>query len=675
MKKRMYYRKIILSLSFVAIVIILISLLFQLNSEIKSAQKEALLANQYRAEESARVIDEKIITALKVFALISQSDEVSDYQNSAEVNPQASLATQKMLSNYANLLPNIDTTYFIYNKYTGNLVSNLSVLSLRDFYDKYDFAEGSEIVEFINDNNFSFTERSKIFGTGEEVLFVSKNKATFGSNTTMMLIPKSSLTSHVVSSENLYNFAINISTERYEHSLSSEVSDIIHYSYESSADDIKYTDALLYMLLSTGILFAVSLILIMVFTQRIYAPVKKLVSQTDAYGDVVGITDEFEFIKLQIENVKRYAGNQLSNKNLLLKELLIGYHRENIADLMKQNEIALSDNEFYFLYIIGKKEYAHSDFLSEQLIRHTLINACKQCGIETDINVIEMPMNRFVVFIGNTLRKEMISAISGTILDTDENNIILSKISKLSTVSNRYKALLEATKTATITNKNTIITEEELSVDQSQSFVFSDSSKKLLLYNISKKNKNAYLQTVQSEIIDYLDANYNNKDEVFEVIAKTLSSMLPNLKLSGEIQDALLSVPALEELKNIIVVMFLDCYNIINEDNENNNTKHQLINYISENYDRDISLQDMADHFNLSSNYIGILFKEKTGETFKAYLNSYRIQMARQILLETPNVKIKDVSISVGFSNTNTFIRLFKEKEGVSPGQYQKSSI
>ena len=52
------------------------------------------------------------------------------------------------------------------------------------------------------------------------------------------------------------------------------------------------------------------------------------------------------------------------------------------------------------------------------------------------------------------------------------------------------------------------------------------------------------------------------------------------------------------------------------------------------------------------------------------YVNQIRVQKAIG-LLDTTDLKINDIAASVGFSNTNYFIQIFKKTQGVTPGQYK----
>ncbi|MFD0715263.1 helix-turn-helix domain-containing protein [Paenibacillus sp. GCM10027626] len=98
----------------------------------------------------------------------------------------------------------------------------------------------------------------------------------------------------------------------------------------------------------------------------------------------------------------------------------------------------------------------------------------------------------------------------------------------------------------------------------------------------------------------------------------------------------------------------------------------QMIAYIHTHYDKDLSLTDMSSRFNLSSGYVSQLFKSYIGENFKDYLNIYRVRKAKEMMQVQTDLRIQDVALRVGCNHPNTFIRIFKKYEGVSPGQYMK---
>ena len=92
--------------------------------------------------------------------------------------------------------------------------------------------------------------------------------------------------------------------------------------------------------------------------------------------------------------------------------------------------------------------------------------------------------------------------------------------------------------------------------------------------------------------------------------------------------------------------------------------------FINDHMCNDISLTDLANHIELSPTYVSRLFKENFGMGFVEYLNSNRIQRAK-ILLEETQIMVDQVGFEVGFNNVRSFMRAFKQYEGVSPGYYR----
>lgn len=95
------------------------------------------------------------------------------------------------------------------------------------------------------------------------------------------------------------------------------------------------------------------------------------------------------------------------------------------------------------------------------------------------------------------------------------------------------------------------------------------------------------------------------------------------------------------------------------------------VHYIHDNYNRDISLEECADHCGVSTFQLSKWFKKMQQTVFIDYLTDYRIQKAKQILLET-DLPVNEVSSLVGYQRQN-FMRVFKKLVGITPGQYRES--
>lgn len=98
----------------------------------------------------------------------------------------------------------------------------------------------------------------------------------------------------------------------------------------------------------------------------------------------------------------------------------------------------------------------------------------------------------------------------------------------------------------------------------------------------------------------------------------------------------------------------------------------EIIEYITENYkDVGLSITMIADHFGMSPYYISKQFKKERGDSLKNYINVYRVERSKEILIHT-NDTLNEIAARVGFIDNNAFIRGFKRCEGITPGEYRK---
>lgn len=98
------------------------------------------------------------------------------------------------------------------------------------------------------------------------------------------------------------------------------------------------------------------------------------------------------------------------------------------------------------------------------------------------------------------------------------------------------------------------------------------------------------------------------------------------------------------------------------------------VNYINNNYERDISLGDIAHFVFLSPSYFTRAFKEEVGISPINYLLKTRIERAKELLKET-QMKVSDIALGVGFANQQRFNEIFKKYTGVTPLHYRKQGL
>ena len=102
-----------------------------------------------------------------------------------------------------------------------------------------------------------------------------------------------------------------------------------------------------------------------------------------------------------------------------------------------------------------------------------------------------------------------------------------------------------------------------------------------------------------------------------------------------------------------------------------NSTARLVLEYIKENYTNyDLSLDLIAQEFQITSTYLSRIIKQETGMNYKDYLTGLRIDEAKRLLLDH-KVSVIDACIGSGYNNVSYFIKVFQKCTGVTPAKYR----
>lgn len=89
--------------------------------------------------------------------------------------------------------------------------------------------------------------------------------------------------------------------------------------------------------------------------------------------------------------------------------------------------------------------------------------------------------------------------------------------------------------------------------------------------------------------------------------------------------------------------------------------------------DNTLSLDVVADYCGISASYLSRFFKEQFGESVVQFIDSLRMERAKELLSGTDR-SLKDITAESGYGSETNFIRKFKKKEGITPMQYRELS-
>ncbi len=142
------------------------------------------------------------------------------------------------------------------------------------------------------------------------------------------------------------------------------------------------------------------------------------------------------------------------------------------------------------------------------------------------------------------------------------------------------------------------------------------------------------------KIADLLDGDHLDELEAYSIFYKVLKSILPQMKQSNFAFDKTLQI---------------------------------AIEYLTENWDKDFSVSELAKKCLISESSLYHLFQREMGQTPVSFLNSIRINKAIEFL-ENTNYSVSTISDMVGFNSENHFRNVFTSLTGTTPLKFRKKT-
>ncbi|MBC6309843.1 helix-turn-helix transcriptional regulator [Listeria sp. FSL L7-1582] len=129
-----------------------------------------------------------------------------------------------------------------------------------------------------------------------------------------------------------------------------------------------------------------------------------------------------------------------------------------------------------------------------------------------------------------------------------------------------------------------------------------------------------------------------------------------------------------EQLTATILIELSNNFLKQNATKHNNPSKKmaQIKEWIRVNISNEMTITTVAEHFNLSADYLSRLFKKELGYNLRDYIIQLKISVAKVLLVQT-QLPLKTIADLAYFNEDKYFIRMFKKKTSLTPNQYRKS--
>ena len=104
---------------------------------------------------------------------------------------------------------------------------------------------------------------------------------------------------------------------------------------------------------------------------------------------------------------------------------------------------------------------------------------------------------------------------------------------------------------------------------------------------------------------------------------------------------------------------------------EDNIFSQKVEDYVNQNFtDPDLNISIASQYFRITPSYLSSLYKKQTGKSLLDFINNVRIDFAEGLLKK--GCSVADAAEQSGFRDSAGFIRAFKKKKGITPGQLKK---
>jgi two-component system, response regulator YesN len=111
---------------------------------------------------------------------------------------------------------------------------------------------------------------------------------------------------------------------------------------------------------------------------------------------------------------------------------------------------------------------------------------------------------------------------------------------------------------------------------------------------------------------------------------------------------------------------------IINQNKPEDRKQIQCaLNYIEKNYQRGVTLEEVAEHVHLSPHYLSRLFKKELNINFVNYVSERRINLAKE-MLEKTDMPVINIALELSYHEPNYFSKVFKKSTGMTPSEYRR---
>lgn len=443
-----------------------------------------------------------------------------------------------------------------------------------------------------------------------------------------------------------------------------------------------------FLLSGTLVVILVAMAVIFVLMKMNYSPIRRLREKAATAfpnyhpkGEIEAIASTLDFLSDQNQYLtSRLEDNVSSIKNIRLQELLCGRYKDSAdfnnacADL----HLALTGETFFVSSVLVHGNPSDWNDLAEAI----------KLELPTDyvsyyVFTVQPDKLYFIHCLPQISRTEIVENFENVRnkIESQTDLILTFGIGGFVFSTDAIpKSFLEAGSALDYRfvkgNSNTIVFDEIYSAGNLVT-PYPRAKFEKLKNAIISKNDTSTIDCI-NELIEYMDKNnlplFAAKGLCFDIISAFLehssSDLLnrseANLISLSEVDTASEVVKQIKSLRDAI-----NCNALPDNITDADILIKQILEYVNEHSLRcDFSVADTSEHFNMLLPNLSQFFKDRTGQNILDYSTNLRMEKAKKLLLDT-DIPLKELGYQVGYYNVSSFIRRFKQTQGLTPGDYR----
>jgi two-component system, response regulator YesN len=457
------------------------------------------------------------------------------------------------------------------------------------------------------------------------------------------------------------------------------------------------------------------------FSSKNYKSIGKIISlfTKNQNGTKVNLINEYEYIESSVrsvidENEKIYATlDQQKNtlKNFFLTRLIKG----NIDNEVTANNLChyykIPFKGYNFQTILFYIEEFSDTFLKNDFDKSsseaTLIIICDfiKNSLEdleqNNINIFIVQADEAIACLIDSKNENLllgsidIKAIALKCKERCQNELgvflsisISSVHNKVNMLKNAYNEALETLEYIHLIGSNEVTCYNQINKHNGMNSTLIHSSyekyKNLLTMRDFEGAKAVFSEVFDAETIKYSSSLQLLKYKIFSFIDMMLDAMRHiNIPNSSNVLDEMKIMGKLLKCKSIIELKTESEYLLDylaktlkeSEDCQQEDLTTRIRDYVYNNYDnKNLSVAMIAENMNISASYLTRYFKKQTGITVIELIQQTRILKAKDLIENQNDLNISEIADKTGFYNSIALIRVFKKREGITPGKYKLKS-